>query len=101
MPDEDNIDENLTSYIQARAYRVPELILELNKSMKINHPASLIYDKSVDIWSFALILIELITGEPLFGFCYQKKQGPAIDACDHIFELVVLLGKIPYYNDLP
>ena len=92
IPDEDDIAENLTSYIQARAYRVPELLLGLK-----NQPANLIYDKGVDIWSFALILLELITGEPLFAHCYKQNGG---GASKHIFEMVELLGKIPYYDDL-
>tara|TARA_R110000824_G_scaffold352880_1_gene539965 strand:+ start:223 stop:1311 length:1089 start_codon:yes stop_codon:yes gene_type:complete len=42
------------SYIQSRYYRSPEIILALG------------YNSSIDIWSFACIIIEILTGEVIF-----------------------------------
>ena len=82
---------DLTTYVQARAYRAPELLLDFRNG-------DFIYDKSIDIWSFGLVIIELIKGEPLFGSHYQQA---GVTTCDHTFALIELLGKIPYYSDLP
>ena len=41
-------------YICSRFYRAPELIMEIAK-----------YDESIDIWSFACVIAELIKGKPL------------------------------------
>ena len=46
------------TYVQSRFYRSPEIVLGLP------------YDQAVDMWSFACIMVELVTGVPLF---------PAID----------------------
>ena len=48
------IGKQMYSYIQSRFYRAPEVILGIR------------YNTPMDIWSFALIIIELITGKPLF-----------------------------------
>ena len=48
-----NKDENNVQYICSRFYRAPELIMEINK-----------YDESIDIWSFACIIAELLKGKP-------------------------------------
>jgi dual specificity tyrosine-phosphorylation-regulated kinase 2/3/4 len=41
-------------YIQSRFYRAPEVILGIK------------YGPPMDVWSFALIVVEIITGKPLF-----------------------------------
>ena len=53
------VTDQLSSYVQSRSYRAPEVILGLP------------YDQKVDIWSLGCILAELLTGNVLFqvGFC--------------------------------
>jgi len=47
-------DRKIYTYIQSRYYRAPEIILGVN------------YSNLIDMWSFACILIELFTGQPIF-----------------------------------
>ena len=47
-------DDALYNYIQSRFYRSPEVIL--------GYP----YDTQIDIWSFACLITELYTGQPIF-----------------------------------
>lgn len=48
------VTDELTSYVQSRSYRAPEVIL------------GLVYDQKIDIWSLGCVLAELFTGEVLF-----------------------------------
>jgi dual specificity tyrosine-phosphorylation-regulated kinase 2/3/4 len=48
------ITDELTSYVQSRSYRAPEVILGLG------------YDQKIDVWSLGCVLAELFTGEVLF-----------------------------------
>ncbi|KAF1322401.1 Cmgc/dyrk protein kinase, partial [Globisporangium splendens] len=48
------VTDELTSYVQSRSYRAPEVILGLS------------YDQKIDVWSFGCVLAELFTGEVLF-----------------------------------
>eukprot|EP00736_Rhodelphis_marinus_P012857 Rmarinus@m.26310 len=48
------IDDHLSSYVQSRSYRAPEVILGLP------------YGQKIDIWSLGCILAELFTGYVLF-----------------------------------
>jgi serine/threonine protein kinase len=48
------ITDHLSSYVQSRSYRAPEVILGLSYSQKI------------DLWSLGCILAELSTGYVLF-----------------------------------
>eukprot|EP01138_Halocafeteria_seosinensis_P016359 gb/GECG01016690.1/.p1 GENE.gb/GECG01016690.1/~~gb/GECG01016690.1/.p1 ORF type:complete len:656 (+),score=71.87 gb/GECG01016690.1/:1-1968(+) len=50
------------SYIQSRFYRAPEVILGLS------------YGMGIDMWSFALILVEIFTGYPLFPGQDESEQ---------------------------
>lgn len=49
-------------YVQSRFYRAPETILGLK------------YGTNIDLWSFACILFELFTGNPLFPGKNSKEQ---------------------------
>ncbi|GLD99912.1 hypothetical protein PINS_up008640 [Pythium insidiosum] len=48
------VTDELTSYVQSRSYRAPEVILGLE------------YDQKIDIWSLGCVLAELFTGDVLF-----------------------------------
>ena len=61
------ISDHLSSYVQSRSYRAPEVILGLP------------YDQKIDIWSFGCILAEPLTGSVLFQV--NKKQ-PMAHACE-------------------
>ena len=42
------------TYVQTRLYRAPEVVLGLP------------YDNAIDMWSFGAIMVELVTGVPIF-----------------------------------
>jgi serine/threonine-protein kinase SRPK3 len=71
---------HFSTEIQTRQYRSPEVILGIN------------YGPSADIWSFAAMIFELITGDFLFeprkGDSYSKND-------DHLAQIMELLGKMP------
>ena len=48
------VSDQLSSYVQSRSYRAPEVILGLP------------YDQKIDVWSLGCILAELLTGCVLF-----------------------------------
>ena len=50
------------TYIQSRFYRSPEILLGLK------------YDQKIDVWSLGCVLVEMHTGEPLFGGSDQVDQ---------------------------
>lgn len=59
------ISDHLSSYVQSRSYRAPEVILGLP------------YDQKIDIWSFGCILAELLTGSVLFQVSKRQPTVPA------------------------
>ncbi|OHT14955.1 Dual specificity tyrosine-phosphorylation-regulated kinase 3 [Tritrichomonas foetus] len=61
-------------YIQSRYYRAPEVILGMN------------YGTPMDMWSFAGIVVELLTGKPLFAGSNESEQ---------MAKYVELLGNPP------
>jgi serine/threonine protein kinase len=66
--------DHLTSYIQSRSYRAPEVMLGLP------------YDAKIDIWSFGCIVSELFTGRVLF----QNDSVPSLLA-----RVIGILGTFP------
>ena len=46
--------EQIYTYVQSRYYRSPEVVLRIP------------YTTKVDMWSLGCIIVELLTGEPLF-----------------------------------
>lgn len=49
------LSDHLSSYIQSRSYRAPEVVLGCD------------YDGRIDVWSLGAIMVELVTGEVLFA----------------------------------
>ncbi|KAJ3379773.1 serine/threonine protein kinase, CMGC group [Lobulomyces angularis] len=74
------IDKHFSNDIQTRQYRAPEAILGAK------------YCTSADMWSFACMIFELLTGDYLFdpkaGSRYTKDD-------DHIAQIIELLGGFP------
>lgn len=66
--------------IQTRQYRSPEVILGIN------------YNETADIWSFACMLFELLTGEFLFD---PKKDPNYKKSEDHLALMMEMLNKFP------
>ena len=67
-------NEKMYFYIQSRIYRAPEVILGIT------------YTCAIDMWSFACIIVELITGQPLF-------QGDS--EADQLLAIMEVLGNPP------
>eukprot|EP00605_Chrysophyceae_sp_TOSAG23-4_P000588 GSChrysophyteH1.ASY1.ANO1.665.1 assembled CDS len=63
------------TYIQSRFYRSPEILLGLK------------YTQKIDIWSLGCVLVEMHSGEPLFG---------GADQMDQMCRIVAVLGMPPY-----
>mgnify|MGYP003386004582 CR=1 FL=1 len=66
--------KKMYTYIQSRFYRSPEVLLGLPYSQKI------------DMWSLGCVLVEMHTGEPLFG---------GVDQLDQMNRIVNILGMVP------
>ncbi len=74
------VDRHFTNDIQTRQYRAPEIILGVS------------YGTTVDIWSCACMIFELLTGD----FLFEPRTGKLFDKNeDHIAQMIELLGKIP------
>ncbi|KAL2641257.1 hypothetical protein R1flu_008844 [Riccia fluitans] len=72
--------KQFTSDIQTRQYRCPEVLLGSK------------YCESADMWSFACIVFELVTGDVLF----DPRSGDRFDRDeDHLALMMELLGRIP------
>ena len=67
-------DKKMYSYIQSRFYRSPEVLLGVP------------YTAAIDIWSLGCILVEMHTGEPLFG---------GSDSHDQLYRIQQVLGPLP------
>ena len=68
------IHDALSSYIQSRSYRAPEVIMGCN------------YDYKIDMWSLGCILAELYTGNVLF-------QSDSVQAL--LARVIGIIGPIP------
>lgn len=64
------------TYIQSRYYRAPEVILELK------------YSPAIDVWSAALVIVELLVSRPLF---------PGKSELDMLNMMKIVLGEPPKY----
>lgn len=72
--------KHFTDDVQTRQYRAPEVILGVR------------YECSIDIWSVACIIFELLTGDLLF----EPKSGKSFEKNDdHLAQIQELLGKMP------
>lgn len=70
------IHDHLSSYVQSRSYRAPEVILGCR------------YDYKIDIWSLGCILAELLTGYVLF-------QNDSVQGL--LSRVIGIIGPIPEY----
>ncbi|BFZ57240.1 serine/threonine protein kinase, CMGC [Savitreella phatthalungensis] len=71
---------HFTNDIQTRQYRSPEVILGAK------------WGASADLWSFACMIFELLTGDYLF----DPKSGKSYDKDDdHMAQIMELLGTLP------
>lgn len=70
------IHDHLSSYVQSRSYRAPEVILGCS------------YDYKIDIWSLGCILAELLTGYVLF-------QNETVQGL--LARVVGIIGPFPEY----
>jgi serine/threonine protein kinase len=70
------------TYVQSRFYRAPEVIMGFS------------YSTPVDVWSFACVICELITGRPLF---------PGRSESDQLMHILSVIGfpPIEYILDSP
>jgi len=70
------VDDHLSSYVQSRSYRAPEVMLGLP------------YDQKIDLWSLGCIIAELWTGYVLF-------QNDSVQSL--LARVLGILGTFPYH----
>jgi len=70
------VDDHLSSYVQSRSYRAPEVML------------GLAYDQKIDLWSLGCILAELWTGYVLF-------QNDSVQSL--LARVLGVLGEFPFH----
>merc|ERR1719382_2036312 len=70
------VDDHLSSYVQSRSYRAPEVMLGLP------------YDQKIDLWSLGCILAELWTGYVLF-------QNDSVQSL--LARVLGIIGEFPYH----
>ncbi|KAI4793003.1 hypothetical protein KUCAC02_032994 [Chaenocephalus aceratus] len=67
-----------TDYVATRWYRAPELLVGDTK-----------YGKAVDVWAFGCLLLEMLTGQPLF---------PGDSDLDQIYHIVRCFGNLTAHH---
>ena len=73
-------NNHFSTEIQTRQYRSPEVIIGVS------------YNYTADLWSFACMLFELVTGD----FLFEPKSGRDFDKDDdHLAQMIETLGHIP------
>lgn len=70
------VDDHLSSYVQSRSYRAPEVMLGLP------------YDQKIDLWSLGCIIAELWTGYVLF-------QNDSVQSL--LARILGIVGDFPYH----
>eukprot|EP00440_Ansanella_granifera_P001389 gb/GFBE01001497.1/.p1 GENE.gb/GFBE01001497.1/~~gb/GFBE01001497.1/.p1 ORF type:complete len:758 (+),score=187.46 gb/GFBE01001497.1/:1-2274(+) len=70
------VDDHLSSYVQSRSYRAPEVMLGLP------------YDQKIDLWSMGCIIAELWTGYVLF-------QNDSVQSL--LARILGIVGEFPYH----
>ena len=74
------VDNHFATEIQTRQYRGPEVIIGIS------------YNHTADLWSFACMIFELITGD----FLFEPRSGKDYDKDDdHLAQMVETLGFFP------
>mmetsp|Transcript_27005 Transcript_27005/g.26637 ORF Transcript_27005/g.26637 Transcript_27005/m.26637 type:complete len:485 (+) Transcript_27005:321-1775(+) len=74
------VHKHYSTEIQTRQYRSPEVILGIN------------YNTTADLWSFACMLFELLTGD----FLFDPRSGSDFEKDDdHLAQMIETLGLIP------
>ncbi|OTN65881.1 putative Serine/threonine protein kinase [Plasmodium knowlesi] len=76
------VDESRYAEIQTRQYRSPEVILKSG------------FNETADIWSFACMIFELVTGDFLFN---PQKSDRYDKNEEHLSFMIEVLGSIPKY----
>lgn len=74
------VDRHFSTEIQTRQYRSPEVLLGIN------------YNHTADIWSFACMLFELLTGDFLFD--PRSNENFNKDE-DHLAQMIETIGLMP------
>uniref|UniRef100_A0A8C4RN71 Cyclin-dependent kinase-like 2 n=1 Tax=Erpetoichthys calabaricus TaxID=27687 RepID=A0A8C4RN71_ERPCA len=73
--------ELYTDYVATRWYRAPELVVGDTK-----------YGKAVDVWAIGCLVVEMLTGEPLF---------PGDSDIDQLYHIIKCLGNLtPRHQEL-
>merc|ERR1711881_780705 len=70
------VDDHLSTYVQSRSYRAPEVMLGLP------------YEQKIDIWSLGCIIAELWTGYVLF-------QNDSVQSL--LARIMGIIGEFPYH----
>jgi len=70
------VDDHLSSYVQSRSYRAPEVMLGLQ------------YDQKIDLWSLGCIIAELWTGYVLF-------QNDSVQSL--LARILGIIGEFPFH----
>eukprot|EP00913_Durusdinium_trenchii_P018737 g17607.t1 len=87
------VDDHLSSYVQSRSYRAPEVMLGLP------------YDQKIDLWSLGCIIAELWTGTVLYSSLpmlpWRPPAGYVLFQNDSVQSLLArilgIIGDFPYH----